>query len=202
MSDPKEGQIADRRWHRLWRQPHQWYLLWIPVGGILMFVAGIVFWGGFNTVLEATNTEAFCIGCHEMREFVYQEYKETIHFKNRTGVRATCPDCHVPRPWLYKIARKVRASNEVLHKVMGTISTREKFEAHRLDLAKKVWNTMKSTDSRECRNCHAYSYMDLEKQDKSAQKKHTLDYIRESGKTCIDCHKGIAHKLPKGEEDS
>lgn len=202
MSDPKEGEIAERRWPRLWRRPHQWYLLWIPAGGILLFVAGIVFWGGFNTVLEATNTEAFCIGCHEMREFVYQEYKETIHFKNRTGVRATCPDCHVPRPWLYKIARKVRASNEVLHKVMGTISTREKFEAHRLDLAKRVWSTMKSTDSRECRNCHAYSYMDLEKQDKSAQKKHTLDYIRESGKTCIDCHKGIAHKLPKGEEDS
>ena len=202
MSDPQEGKRAERRWHPIWRQPHKWYLLWIPAGGILMFVAGIVFWGGFNTALEATNTEAFCIGCHEMREFVYQEYQETIHYKNRTGVRATCPDCHVPRPWLYKIARKVRASNELLHKVMGTISTREKFEAHRLDLAKKVWNTMKSTDSRECRNCHAYSYMDLEKQDKSAQKKHTLDYIRESGKTCIDCHKGIAHKLPKGEEDS
>lgn len=202
MADPKEGQIAERRWPRLWRQPHKWYLLWIPAGGILMFVAGIVFWGGFNTVLEATNTEAFCISCHEMREFVYQEYQETSHFKNRTGVRATCPDCHVPRPWIYKIARKVRASNEVLHKVMGTISTREKFEAHRLELAKRVWNTMKSTDSRECRNCHAYTYMDLEKQDKSAQKKHTLDYIRESGKTCIDCHKGIAHKLPEGEEDS
>ena len=202
MVDPKEGEIAERRWHQLWRGPHKWYLLWIPAGGILMFVAGIVFWGGFNTVLEATNTEAFCISCHEMREFVYQEYKETIHFKNPSGVRATCPDCHVPRPWIYKIVRKVRASNEVLHKVMGTISTREKFEAHRLELAKTVWSTMKSTDSRECRNCHAYTYMDLEKQDKSAQKKHAPDYIRESGKTCIDCHKGIAHKLPEGEEDS
>lgn len=202
MAEPQEGKRIERRWPQVWRQPHKWYLLWIPLGGILMFAAGIIFWGGFNTVLEATNTEAFCTGCHEMREFVYQEYKETIHFKNRTGVRATCPDCHVPRPWIYKIARKIRASNEVLHKVMGTISTREKFEAHRLDLAKKVWSTMKSTDSRECRNCHAYEFMDLEKQDKSAQKKHTLDYIRESGKTCIDCHKGIAHKLPKGEEDS
>jgi cytochrome c-type protein NapC len=202
MADPREGEPANRRWHQLWRQPHKWYLLWIPTGGILMFVAGIVFWGGFNTVLEATNTEAFCISCHEMREFVYQEYQETMHFKNRTGVRATCPDCHVPKPWIYKIVRKVRASNEVVHKVLGTISTREKFEAHRLELAKTVWNTMKSTDSRECRNCHAYTYMDLEKQDKSAQKKHTADYVRETGKTCIDCHKGIAHKLPKGEEDS
>jgi nitrate/TMAO reductase-like tetraheme cytochrome c subunit len=27
-----------------------------------------------------------------------------------------------------------------------------------------------------------------------------LEYVRESGKTCIDCHKGIAHHLPKGYE--
>lgn len=200
MVDEKEGEKPDSRWQALWRQHRKWYLLWIPVGGILMFAAGIIFWGGFNTVLEATNTEAFCISCHEMRDNVYKEYQETIHYKNPAGVRATCPDCHVPRPWIYKVVRKVQASNELFHKIIGTISTREKFEAHREELAKHVWDTMKSTDSRECRNCHAYIYMDLAKQDKSAQKKHTLEYVRETGKTCIDCHKGIAHHLPKGYE--
>jgi len=200
MTEPTESPQRERFWQALWRQHNKWYLLWIPIGGILMFAAGIIFWGGFNTALEATNTEAFCITCHEMRDFVYQEYRETIHYKNRTGVRATCPDCHVPRPWVYKVIRKIKASNELFHKMLGTISTREKFEAHREELAKHVWETMKSTDSRECRNCHAYIYMDLAKQDKSAQKKHTLEYIRESGKTCIDCHKGIAHHLPKGYE--
>jgi cytochrome c-type protein NapC len=200
MVDDKKGERPESRWSRLWRENHKWYLLWIPVGGILMFAAGIVFWGGFNTVLEATNTEAFCISCHEMHDFVYQEYKETAHYKNPSGVRATCPDCHVPRPWIYKVIRKVQASNELYHKIIGTISTREKFEAHREELAKHVWDTMKSTESRECRNCHSYEYMDLAKQDKSAQKKHTLEYVRETGKTCIDCHKGIAHHLPKGYE--
>jgi len=77
MVDEKKGERPESRWSRLWRENHKWYLLWIPVGGILMFAAGIVFWGGFNTVLEATNTEAFCISCHEMHDFVYQEYKET-----------------------------------------------------------------------------------------------------------------------------
>ena len=134
-----------------------------------------------------------------MRENVYVEYKETIHYKNRTGVRATCPDCHVPHPWFYKMKRKIQASNEIMHKLLGTIDTREKFEAHRLELATHVWETMKSTDSRECKNCHSFEYMDPEKQDKSAQKKHSLDFIKESGKTCIDCHKGIAHHLPKSE---
>ena len=90
MVDETQGERHERRRWRLWlwHRTHKWYLLWIPVGGILMFAAGIIFWGGFNTVLEATNTEGFCTSCHEMRDFVYQEYKETIHFNNRTGVRA------------------------------------------------------------------------------------------------------------------
>src|SRR3954454_425645 len=60
------------------------------------FAAGVIFWGGFSTALELTNTEKFCTGCHEMRENVFAELKSTIHFSNRSGVRATCPDCHVP----------------------------------------------------------------------------------------------------------
>ena len=87
----------------------------------LAFVVGILFWGGFNTAMEWTNREAFCIGCHEMKENVYVEYRNTIHYQNRTGVRATCPDCHVPKEWVPKIIRKVQASNEVLHKVLGSI---------------------------------------------------------------------------------
>ena len=74
-------------------------ILGTTVGGaIVFFIAGIIFWGGFHTAMEETNTLEFCIGCHEMEENVYQEYTPTIHYSNRTGVRATCPDCHVPRP--------------------------------------------------------------------------------------------------------
>ena len=99
------------------------------------FVAGILFWGAFNTAMEWTNREEFCISCHEMRDNVYTEYRNTIHFQNRTGVRATCPDCHVPKEWIPKIIRKVQASNELLHKALGSIDTPEKFNAKRAELA-------------------------------------------------------------------
>ena len=157
-------------------------------------VSGILFWGGFNWALEATNTEAFCISCHEMRDTVYQELKKTIHYSNRSGVRAICSDCHVPHDWFYKIRRKIQASNEVLHKVLGTIDTPEKFEAHRLELAEKVWASMKETDSRECRNCHSVESMDPHKQTAAAR---VMPEAIKNGATCIDCHKGIAHQLPK-----
>ena len=168
-------------------------LLGATLGAALIFMlVGVIFWGGFNTAMEATNTLEFCISCHEMEENVYQEYTKTIHFTNRSGVRATCSDCHVPDPWVYKVVRKIKASNELLHKALGSIDTPEKFDAKRLQLAKNVWHAMKETDSRECRNCHDFGSMDPENQKKRARKQHILGM--EQGNTCIDCHKGIAHK--------
>jgi len=166
------------------------------LGALLVvgFVSGIIFWGGFNTAMEMTNNEEFCISCHEMNDNVYQEYKNTIHYSNRTGVRATCPDCHVPKEWHHKVVRKIQASNELFHKALGTINTREKFLEKRLELAKNVWRAMEKTDSRECRNCHNYEFMDFTEQGRRAVKQHSQGL--EEGKTCIDCHKGIAHELP------
>lgn len=190
-SDDCKGHIICRIWQAL-KVPSVKYSL----GAVLVagFVSGIVFWGGFNTAMEMTNNEQFCISCHEMEDNVFQEYKETIHYSNRTGVRATCPDCHVPKEWHHKVIRKIQATNELLHKALGTIDTREKFEAKRLKLAQHVWKVMEETDSRECRNCHNFDFMDFGEQGRRAVKQHSEGL--EAGKTCIDCHKGIAHELP------
>ena len=180
---------------RIWQilnKPSAKYSLGILL--VVGFISGIVFWGGFNTAMEMTNNEEFCISCHEMEDNVFKEYKETIHYSNRTGVRATCPDCHVPKEWQHKVVRKIQASNELLHKALGTIDTREKFEAKRLKLAQNVWRAMKNTDSRECRNCHDFEFMDFGEQGRRAVKQHSE--ALDAGKTCIDCHKGIAHELP------
>ena len=160
-------------------------------GAVIFFVVGIIFWGGFNTAMEATNTTEFCIGCHEMKDNVYKEYTPTIHYTNRTGVRAGCPDCHVPKPWIHKIVRKIQASREVFFWLTGKIDTPEKFDEHRFELAQNVWRAMKSTDSRECRNCHNFESMNPEFQKPRARKQHLNAF--ETGQTCIDCHKGIAH---------
>ena len=164
------------------------------------FVAGIVLWGGFNTAVEATNKEAFCISCHEMRNNVYREYSEnTIHYTNRTGVRAVCADCHVPKEWGPKMVRKIQASRELYGKLVGSIDTREKFEAKRLQLAEREWARMKANDSLECRNCHSFQSMDAEKQQPRARKAHELAVKNKD--SCIDCHKGIAHHKPQGMKE-
>ena len=169
-----------------------------PLTVVGLFAAGILFWGGFNTAMEWTNREQFCISCHEMKDNVYQEYRNTIHYSNRSGVRATCPDCHVPKEWVPKIIRKIQASNEVLHKILGSIDTPEKFNAKRLELAEHEWARMKRTDSRECRNCHNFEYFDYSEQGRRSARMHQEGL--NGGKTCIDCHKGIAHRLPAVEQ--
>lgn len=164
----------------------------LSIGG---FVMGVLFWGGFNTALEVTNTEKFCVGCHEMADNSFAELKPTIHYTNRSGVRATCPDCHVPHEWTAKIARKIQASKEVWGTIFGTINTREKFLNHRLALAQHEWARLKANDSLECRNCHSTDSMDITRQSKRAADQHQR-MLFTGEKTCIDCHKGIAHELP------
>lgn len=198
MANENKNGIINRinqRSKMLWallKKPNAKYSLGLLL--VIGFTSGVVAWGGFNTFMEWTNTEKFCISCHEMRVNVYEEYKDTIHYSNRTGVRATCPDCHVPKEWTHKLVRKIQASAELYHKLIGSVDTPEKFEAKRLKLARSVWKTMKKNDSRECRNCHNYDSMDFTEQSRRSVTQHQKGL--ESGKTCIDCHKGIAHSLP------
>ncbi|WP_196138581.1 cytochrome c3 family protein [Aliikangiella sp. G2MR2-5] len=181
-----------KRYWQIMKRPHR-----AALGTILAlgFTSGVIFWGGFNTGLEATNTEAFCISCHEMENNVYQEYKETIHYSNRSGVRATCPDCHVPDEWTHKIVRKIQASKELWGKFTGYVDTPEKFDQHRKEMAIREWKRMKDNDSQECRNCHNFEYMDFSEQGKRSRVQHA-NALETGDKTCIDCHKGIAHTLP------
>lgn len=167
---------------------------------IVSLSAGIILWGGFNTAMEATNHPEFCISCHEMRDNVYPEYKKTLHYSNRVGVRATCSDCHVPKSWEHKLLRKIQASRELWGKVTGYVDTPEKFEEHRMKMASREWARMKASDSRECRNCHSFDAMRKSVGTLPAYERHMK--AKDEGKTCIDCHKGIAHLLPKDYDDT
>jgi cytochrome c-type protein NapC len=195
MTD-KSGSWLSGIWGKLKKPSAKYSLIALLSVG---FVSGILFWGGFHTGLEMTNTLEFCVSCHEMRDTVYQEYKTSIHYSNRSGVRAICSDCHVPKDWGHKMLRKAKASFEVWGKLTGSIDTPEKFEAKRITLAGHEWERMKASDSRECRNCHNFDAMSDEYQKKSNYARHMK--AKDAGKTCIDCHKGIAHQLPKEYEE-
>lgn len=168
--------------------------------GVLVvgLVAGMIVLASTGTFMVYANSENFCANaCHEMTSTVAVEYKGSIHDTNRSGVRATCNDCHVPHGYIPNYIAKLGLFNDYWgHFVTGSIDTKEKFEAKRYELAKRVWLDMKANDSRECRHCHTTTKMDPEKQSEKAQKRHAKG--RNEGLTCIDCHFAISHKEPDG----
>ncbi len=163
-----------------------------------IFLVGVLATFGFNAGLAYTNEMEFCTSCHSMKVNL-EEYKETLHYKNASGVRATCSDCHVPKAFFPKMKAKILAYKDVLHELLGTIDTPEKYEAHRWEMASRVWAKMEKSDSVTCRSCHAWDQMDLSEQDRIARKRHGR--APDEGKTCIDCHKGIAHEEPDEPEE-
>ena len=195
MSEPAGEETRSASW--LWRRPRRWYLLGIPLGGALAFLVGIAFTGGFLGTLKQAETTSFCTSCHEMQA-PFQELTQSVHYSNELGIRATCGDCHVPPTFWAGLWRHVEASTEVFGHLTGKLSTPEKYEKLRPELAQKIWTELKANDSAECRSCHTQTAMALAKQTPIAAKRHSSEYLAKTHQTCIECHQGVAHKLPQG----
>ncbi len=184
-----------RLWTALTTPTSRFALGSLLLGGILLGAGGLV---AFDVSMHETSTDQFCLSCHELQVNIGYEYDGMSHAKNRRGIRVSCSDCHLPKPFVPKMKRKIRALGEIYHHLAGTIDTPEKFEAHRMKMATRVWAELNQTDSRECRNCHKADLWDVAAQSEKARDYHNGTLAK--GKTCIDCHKGVAHRLPEGIE--
>ncbi|HVA54397.1 MAG TPA: NapC/NirT family cytochrome c [Gammaproteobacteria bacterium] len=183
-------------WHWLWRPSHRWFLLGLPVGALLAFVIGVGFTAGvLHPALEYSESDAFCTSCHEM-QIPYAQFQHSFHYSNEFGIRPTCADCHVPPGLGPGLLAHLEASRDAWGHLTGIINTPAKFEQNKLRMAQIVWKDLKENDSVTCRRCHSFAAMALDKQSREAAKHHSPEYIAKTGKTCIDCHKGVAHELP------
>lgn len=162
--------------------------------GLLFGSAAVI---GTQVMVHYTGTTAFCgNACHSMQAFTLPEFRQSIHYANRSGVQASCSDCHIPHSYPYVLFYKARAGiRDAYHEMRGTIGTQEKYERERWRMANKVWDEMRANNSANCRTCHSDEGMAASKQSASAQRNHKKFLAGES--TCIDCHTGVAHKEPE-----
>ncbi|MDP8033519.1 pentaheme c-type cytochrome TorC [Pasteurella atlantica] len=160
-------------------------------------IAGIIAWIVFNTVMEETSTEEFCVSCHSMQQPL-EELKEKSHFSNKFGVSASCGDCHVPHKKIDKYIRKIEALKEVFAEVTGKYDEEGSFEKHRLEMAEREWARMSANGSQACKNCHRYDRMKFDEMKPAARE--AMKAAAAKDQSCIDCHKGISHHLPKPKE--
>ena len=185
-----------RFWQWLWKPVRRWYLLGLPVGAVLAFVIGVGFTIGVaRPMLKHTETEKFCTSCHEMQT-PFDQLQHSYHYSNEFGIRVTCADCHHPPTLGANLWAHVNAWHDIWGHMTGVIDTPEKFQQNKLRMAQYVWKDLKENDSAPCRRCHSFEAMALDKQSHQAAKHHSPEYIAKTGKTCIDCHRGVAHELP------
>jgi nitrate/TMAO reductase-like tetraheme cytochrome c subunit len=164
-----------------------------------MLLLGAVGLGGVNWVVHQTSSTEFCLGCHSHERFIKPEYEASSHFRNEVGVRAACADCHLPHDsWFELMLTKVVVSKDVFGELTGKISTQEKYEARRGAMAQTVWRQMLANGSKFCRSCHSFEAMDLTAQGGAPARMHKKAV--QSGATCIECHRGIVHKLPANDD--
>ncbi len=162
------------------------------VVGLLIGAGAVI---ATQVMVAATGTNEFCGGaCHSM-QWVAQEYKQSVHYANRTGVQAGCHDCHIPHDYPDLLWYKTKAGvHDAIEEMRGVISSQEKFKKERLRLAQVVWAEFKDNNSENCQHCHKFSPEVVAKQKDFVQPMHQQFLAKAA--TCIDCHKGVAHTAP------
>jgi fumarate reductase flavoprotein subunit len=178
-----------REWvRRLCRPSKTRSVLALLLTGLSLGVGGIL---AFNATMHATSTDKFCVSCHEQKENSLVMFEKTAHYSNTSGMIASCADCHLPHEFGPKMIRKIQAAREVWGHFTGVIDTPEKYAAHAPHMKAREIARIRANDSQECRNCHDDERMSLDKQGARAKQFHEV--MNQAGKTCIDCHAGIAH---------
>ena len=184
--------IIGRAWQRLTSPSARWSVLALVGLGLVLGAVGVI---GTQVMVAVTGTNEFCGGaCHSM-QWVASEYRQSGHHVNRTGVAAACHDCHIPHTYPALLWYKAKAgAKDVFGEMRGVISTEEKFNKERARMAESVWAEYKTNNSANCRTCHVFTADVVKKQKDFVRPMH--EQALAGAATCIDCHKGIAHKAP------
>ena len=190
--DERKRGFVRRTWWRLTTPSARWSVLALVVVGLVIGAGAVI---GTQVMVAVTGTNEFCSNaCHSM-QWVAEEYRQSGHHLNRTGVQASCHDCHIPHQYPQLLWYKAKAGlHDAIGEMRGVISTQDKFEKERARMAELVWAEYKENGSANCRTCHAFSAEVVAKQKDFVQPMH--EQVLAGQATCIDCHKGIAHTAP------
>ena len=157
-----------------------------------LIIGGI---GGIGFILfliefdHYTSSEEFCTGCHSM-ELSAEPYRESAHYKPRSGVRASCGDCHVSEGVLSATWDHFLGTKDVFHQLFGPDYDNPVVRAlHIPEAAFSARAWFKKQNSSTCKRCHVKEAIFGDRPD-------TLQIHLEDaeGKSCIECHYNLVHR--------
>lgn len=179
--------------NRLWRALHRFF--GSPLRGLLGLGAAAIVLGLSFVVAEELNIRGnsteFCISCHSMKTYVYEEFKQSKHYTNASGVRPECGQCHVAKRFWPAVYDHMMGTHDLISEHTNDWSTPEKFEEKRSKMAEKARLKMFNENSHTCRECHKMEAIAPTR--KRGQRAHE-DAIRKGRTNCIACHYNLVHK--------
>ncbi len=153
---------------------------------VLGGIAGASAMGLSVYAVHATSTTQFCLSCHEMRYVAQQGWMHSTHYSGRSGVVATCSDCHIPPGLWPMLWTKMRDGTHDIYVHLFGEHDPKKMDWERLRRSARA----KIHDS-ACRRCHAN--MTSPGMGLKAIMAHR-QYLRGLGHNkCIDCHDRPIH---------
>jgi len=160
---------------------------------LVTVVATCVVFFLFLKVERFVDRTEFCTSCHSMT-YNYEELKQSTHY-GALGVNPKCTDSHVPDHLLGEIqAHVIDGLRSIIGEMRLDLSTIEKFDQHRPEMAHNARMRLKSWNSATCRRCHKNP------QPSAAAAMAAHKKMETEGATCIDCHQNLVHKAVPEED--
>lgn len=192
-SNSSKGPESAPRARRLWGALHDFFRS--PLNGLVAGVAAVAALGVSFVVAEELNirgnSTAFCISCHSMGAYVYEEFKQSKHYTNASGARPECGQCHVAKRFWPAVYDHMMGTHDLISEHTNDWSTAEKFDARRARMAEKARLKMLAENSHTCRECHKMEAIAPTR--KRGQRAHE-DAIKKNSTNCIACHYNLVHK--------
>lgn len=192
-SNSSNGQENVSRARRLWSALHDFFhhplrgLL--AIGGVVV-VLGLSFVAAEELNIRANSTE-FCISCHSMNAYVFEEFKQSKHYTNASGVRPECGQCHVSKRFWPAVVDHMMGTHDLIAEFSHDWTKAENFEAKRTKMAEKARLKFIAEDSHTCRECHKFEAIAPTR--KRGERAHE-DAAKKGNTNCIACHYNLVHK--------
>jgi nitrate/TMAO reductase-like tetraheme cytochrome c subunit len=136
-----------------------------------------------------TSTDTFCASCHSM-DIVAKEYRESIHYTSRSGVRAQCGDCHVHEGVFAAAWDHFMGYNDLLEQLFGPdYDDPVVLNVHRPDMAFRARDWFNKDGSKTCLRCHVREAITG-----SHPLTHEIHMVDAKDKGCVECHYNLVHR--------
>lgn len=156
--------------------------LWTLLGGVVL---GIILLLGFNKVVEATSTDAFCNKCH-FHPHATDTWKQGVHYNTASGTIVHCVECHLPPKGEGYLPAKVVTG---LRDVYGAIF--KDSADFNWDLKSRPENAVHFTKDISCVHCHQNLFpLEITHEGMDA---HLYYEQQEGDVSCIKCHIDAGH---------